>query len=544
MVATKADWQLAVEAKQAEREIKISKWKIDVPSVEDLPNVVQYINKYLSKEEILITESTATKLLPQLAKGILTATQVCYAFCHRAAIAHQLVNCCTEIFFDLAMQRAHELDEYFKANGKPIGPMHGMPISLKDQFHIEGVDSTMGYTAWIGDRAERESVLVDCLRDSGAIFFCKTNLPQSVMAGETFNNVFGYTVNPLNRRLSCAGSSGGEGALIGARGSILGVGTDIGGSVRLPSWVQGLYGLRPSHGRLPYGRMMNSMPGQESVPSVVGPMSHSVDDLKLFVKSVLAQNPWFKDPKVVELEWREPEISGKLCFGITRWNGDIWPHPPVHRALDRVIAALRSAGHEVIEWDPLDLGRARDLLFQILGADGGEDIRTECAKSGEPLIPHLDMFINHCKEVDIHTAWKLNLEKTKYQEEYMEYWNATALKTSTGRPIDAWITPVSALCGIEPGEWSKYSFASIYTPTLNLLDYPVCIVPVTTVDSKVDKPDELYKPVSEQDERFWKYYNPNTFEGMPISVQVITRRLQEEKVLTYAGVLDESLKAL
>lgn len=149
----------------------------------------------------------------------------------------------------------------------------------------------MGYVSWIGKYDTGESFLVTLLRKAGAVFYVKTSVPQSLMVCETINNIIGRTVNPRNKNWSCGGSSGGEGANVGLRGGIIGVGTDIGtssvtilstlltslgGSIRVPAAFNFLYGLRPSHGRLPYAKMANSMEGQETVHSVCGPLTHSV----------------------------------------------------------------------------------------------------------------------------------------------------------------------------------------------------------------------------------------------------------------------------
>lgn len=152
----------------------------------------------------------------------------------------------------------------------------------------------MGYVDWLGKIEKEDSILVSILRRTGAVFYVKTSVPQTLMVCETVNNIIGRTINPRNKNWSCGGSSGGEGALIGIRGGIMGVGTDIGmlmprtimvwlvlmrnytgGSIRVPSAFNFLYGIRPSHGRLPYARMANSMEGQETVHSVVGPIAHS-----------------------------------------------------------------------------------------------------------------------------------------------------------------------------------------------------------------------------------------------------------------------------
>ncbi len=143
----------------------------------------------------------------------------------------------------MALARAKELDEYLQKNGKPVGPLHGLPISLKDQCRIKvseasyhrrsllinkGLETSMGYVSWIGKYDKENSVLVDMLLKAGAVFYVKTSVPQSLMVCETVNNIIGRTVNPRNKNWSCGGSSGGEGAMVGFRGGIIGVGTDIG----------------------------------------------------------------------------------------------------------------------------------------------------------------------------------------------------------------------------------------------------------------------------------------------------------------------------
>lgn len=119
----------------------------------------------------------------------------------------------------------------------------------------------MGYVGWLGTfegkkddkrKGVFESEIVKELRSLGAILYCKTSVPHTLMSGETVNNIIGYTWNPKNRNLTSGGSSGGEGALIGLKGSPAGFGTDIGGSIRIPAAFNGLFGIRPSSGRLPY----------------------------------------------------------------------------------------------------------------------------------------------------------------------------------------------------------------------------------------------------------------------------------------------------
>lgn len=215
----------------------------------------------------------------------------------------------------------------------------------------------MGYAGWIGKIDQEDSVLVTMLEKAGAVFYVKTSVPQSLMVCEAINNVFGRTSNPRNKNWSSGGSSGGEGAIVGFRGSVMGVGTDIGmphsfsrhsiqpdayhtplgGSIRVPAAFNNIYGIRPSHGRLPYAKMANSMEGQETIHSVCGPMCHSIEDMRLFMTSVLQEQPWSFDSKVVPMPWRAAEedaiktklSSGGLSLALFNCDGNV-SHDSLH----------------------------------------------------------------------------------------------------------------------------------------------------------------------------------------------------------------------
>jgi amidase len=246
----------------------------------------------------------------------------------------------------------------------------------------------MGYVGWIGTfqgqrddprRATKESELVRELRSLGAVLYCKTSVPTTLMAGETVNNIIGYTWNPKNRLLSCGGSSGGEGALIALRGSPGGFGTDIGGSVRIPAGFNFLYGLRPSSGRIPYQSAANSADGQSTILSVIGPIAPTARSLTLLFKAVLSQQPWLHDPLALEIPWRDSVVdetrslieqaksgSSSLVFGIMPYNGVARIHPPIARGMKLVEQTLKRLGHKTIPWDPPSHERAHDIAVCIL----------------------------------------------------------------------------------------------------------------------------------------------------------------------------------
>jgi amidase len=394
------DWKVIAEKKREERAGKIpADWRI--PS-ELLPEeIVKDVHSFpeesgfFTKEELEITNSTASKVVAKIAKGEWTAVTVTKALCKRAAIAQQLVNCLTEILFDDAIKRAEELDAYFKKEGKTLGPLHGLPISLKDQFNIKGWDSTIGYVSYIGKEAPSNSTLTDLLLDAGAIVYVKTNVPATLMMGESVNNVFGRTRHPYNRDLTSGGSSGGESALLCFRGSLLGVGTDIGGSIRHPASYCGLYALRPSNQRVSYQNAVNTYLGQEAVQSSAGPLCHSPADIRLFMKALADQKPWLKDANIVPIPWRESEeqLPEKLCFGFGMGDGTVTPSPPLRRAMEITRKKLEAAGHNVVEFVPYEHMEASELIIKMWSADGGEEFQRDTDASGEPLHPQLEAWL-------------------------------------------------------------------------------------------------------------------------------------------------------
>ncbi|KAF2485586.1 amidase signature domain-containing protein [Neohortaea acidophila] len=526
-------------------------WRIEkVPSVEEQPDVTgKYIHQFLSHQEIEITESDAVSIVAHTSSGKWKSVDVAKAFCHRAALAHQLVNCLHEIFFDQAIQSAEALDKYYAQHKAPIGPLHGLPVSLKDQFHVKDVETHMGYIGWIGTfqgqkgtgrERKFESEMVRELRNLGAVLYVKTSVPHTLMMGETVNNIIGYTQNPKNRHLSAGGSSGGEGALIGLRGSPVGFGTDIGGSIRIPSAFNGLFGIRPSTGRLPYQGMANTIEGQNTVLSVVGPLATTPDALKLVMQSLLSTKPWFYDPLVHEIPWRAQEeniFSHPLSFAVVRHDGRVAPTPPVARAIEKVVKMLEKRGHTVIEWKPTpSQDEINAICFKAFMFDGGNDCRDALDLADEPmakccLIPPRGP---QATAMDINAV---NVEKREAQKAYMDYWNSTAALTGTGRPVDAIISPLAPFPAARPDGYTYYG----YSTWVNMLDYTSVIVPVTHADKHVDKKDANFKAVDEADQQTQNTYDPELYDGARVSVQLTGRRLQEEKMLALAKYVGENL---
>jgi len=211
----------------------------------------------------------------------------------------------------------------------------------------------MGYVARKDNIARHDSTLIETLRNAGAIFFCKTTMPQSGMALETVSNLWGRTTNPYNRNLGAGGSSGGDSVLVAMRGSPIAPSTDMGGSIRVPAAFNGLYGIRPTSDRIPKGGMQSTNGGNLTIKLSCGPVCHSLQDLELFTR-VINSHPNHKyDVTSVPVPWRElGALDRKLAIGIMKWDGVVMPHPPVLRALEHTKKVLESNGHEGRQSEP------------------------------------------------------------------------------------------------------------------------------------------------------------------------------------------------
>lgn len=494
----------------------------------------------------LIGTKDITEVSRELASGKVSASELVIAYCHQAAVAHQKSNCLTEIMFEDALARAREQDSYYQKHGKTVGPLHGIVMTLKDQFDVKGFDSTLGYCGRAFQPAQENALLVDILQDLGAIFIAKTNLPQSIMWCETENPLWGVTTNPINPDLTPGGSTGGESALLCQIGSLVGWGTDLGGSIRIPSHMMGLYGLKPSHGRLPYDRVSVSTEGQGHVPSVVGPLARSLSSLKNVTQAVIEAQPWNTDPQIVPIPWRSDmfdEVQQRpLVIGILVDDGTVRAHPPIIRVLHEVANKLRTAGHEIVQWNSDHHAECIEIMDLYYTADGGEDIRRDVSVAGEPYIPHVDMLMKRGSAISVYDYWQLNRRKLAMQKACLAKWKTIRSPTTDGK-VDILITPTMPHVSV-PHRSCKWVG---YTKIWNFLDSSALVLPAGQVDKSIDKPLEdqevrAYVPRNDMDRWNWALYDPVKMHGLPVSVQIVGQRLEEEKVLGAAHVIEQILQ--
>lgn len=492
-------------------------------------NAVKFLkeNKLLSPEEFAITDSSAGTILEKIASGKWSSVEVFKAFAKRGTIAHQLTNCAMDLFPEEGLKRAQELDKYYAEHGKTIGPLHGLPISLKEQMNYKGKITHGGYVSLIDNIPEKHGVTTGLLERLGAVFYVRTNEPQTLMHLCGNNNFIGHSRCPFNLALTSGGSSSGEGAIVAFGGTPIGIGSDIGGSIRAPAAYSGCVGLRPTTSRISKAGGISGGAGQESVPAVEGPLTRSVDDIELFMDIYINQGqPWNTDCTTYPLAWRKVEKpeAKTLTIAIAYDDGIVKPTPPITRALKEVAKKLEAAGVNVIEHKPIDTQLAQDTVNKMYACDGNYMQRKLLAASGEPLKKLTKWSLNYgdgAKPYDVAANRLLNITRDNLKQKYTDYLNANK--------IDFIISPTYNNVAPRPEEVYNWSYTSLF----NLIDFPTLVFQTGLFqDPKVDKWEEpAFAPRSDLEKLEHSLYVPEKFIGAPIGLQLTGRRYFDEEVV-------------
>ncbi len=485
----------------------------------------------------------------------------------KAAIkAQEKTNCVTEVMIDGA-------EKWLKDGSINLkGPLAGVPISLKDSIVVGGYDTTVGYTSKVGNKKPTDGTLVRLLKDAGAVPYVKTNLPITLLSFESTNDLWGRTTNPHNSGYSPGGSTGGEGALLAFGGGRIGIGSDVAGSVRAPAHFSGVYSVRCSIGRWPKMGVETSMPGQEGVPSVFSPMTRTLQDLRYFTESIIKMKPWEYDHTVHPITWREDiakEIKEKktLRVGVLRTDGVVDPSPACERALNIAVEALRKGGAEIVELTNSAPNQYECLKTAslLLNADGcqtflsffrpGESSDVGAAQMSfymalpRPIKWLYNAWVRYVRRDAIWAGlleewspktafeqWKLVARREAHKVEWHAWWRDEA-------NIDFILMPPNATPAVPHGGMKDAVASCGYTFLWNMIDYTVGVVPITHVDRIEDRlPASFnFKRLNGVAKGAYKHYNADKMHGLPVAVQVVGRRLEEEKVLAAMQRLEDAL---
>lgn len=522
---------------------------------EDTIKALPEYNKPLTPKEKSILDYTVPDLVKLVKANEVKPKEVLRAYGKQALVAQAKTNCLTEIMLKDAEVWADKVDT--------SGPLAGIPVSLKDFFDVKGYDGSFGFSRLALNPLQEDGETTQLLRDAGAVPHVKTNVPVTMMAIEGYNDVFGRTTNWHNPNYAPGGSSQGEGALIAAGGSRIGIGSDIGGSVRVPAAWSGICSLKLSTFRWPMDGATAGA-GYEAVAPTTSPMARTLPDLRYFIESVIGMKPWEYDYSLVPLPWRKVELPSKPKVGVLTFPKFLPPTPAQQRALDTTVDALKKQGCEVVEFElPSDPEEYDRLIFRLYYADGFHHFASplQCGEHNDPYVESIMKYVSLPKFV--RKIWQGLLRLFGYKEKADMLANQHISSTSkfideTGKReelrkavskkwkadgLDFLVCPPHASPAL-PNYVPESFRAILYTSLFNLLDYPAGILPVGRVDSKLDQlPSSFdFKKLTYPGKITYKTYDPVKMEGLPIAVQIVTKRYQDEKALKAMEFTFDALK--
>ncbi|WP_353648782.1 amidase [Nakamurella sp. A5-74] len=315
--------------------------------------------------EVPLHEWTATALVAALRSKEISAREVLAAHLERIEQTNPRVNAIVTLVADRAMAQATAADEA-AAHGEWLGPLHGIPMAHKDNHLTAGIRTTFGSQARADFVPDTDDLVIERLKAAGVVTLGKTNVPEFVAGGHTFNRVFGITRNPYDLSVTAGGSSGGAAAALAAGMHPLADGNDFGGSLRLPASYCNVIGLRPSAGRVPVHPAADGYAGF----SVQGPMARTVDDLALLLSVMAGPDP--RSPISLERTGSEfavvpsSGLQGKRIAFSVDLGGAVEVEPEIADIVRRAAASAARAGAEIQEISP-DFSGA-DECFRTLRA--------------------------------------------------------------------------------------------------------------------------------------------------------------------------------
>uniref|UniRef100_A0A670IKX9 Fatty-acid amide hydrolase 1 n=1 Tax=Podarcis muralis TaxID=64176 RepID=A0A670IKX9_PODMU len=349
-------WKWVARKRILQKMEEARQWRDD--SLEQMEKMIwKFKQKNPGIQSEFILSLSLVELAEKLREETLSPESVLYTYVKKALEVTQEVNCVTDFIHGCEEQ----LQEVKKQKEK--GLLYGIPVSIKDHIGCKGHISTCGLVHFLGKVEKDDSVIVKVLKKQGAIPFVKTNTPQSMINYDCSNLIFGQTINPLNHKKSPGGSSGGEGALIAGGGSLLGFGTDVAGSIQLPSSFCGLCGLKPTGNRLSTLGLASPIAGMKS--ATIGPMARDVDSLVLCMKALLCDELFSLDPSIPPMPFREEIYSSSkpLRIGYYEDDGYFQPSPSMRRAVRETKNLLQLRGHTLIPFVPPRLNYVVDELY-------------------------------------------------------------------------------------------------------------------------------------------------------------------------------------
>jgi amidase len=458
---------------------------------------------------------SAVEMADQVRVRAVSPVELVDAHLRRIAELNAQLNAYVHVDVDRAREQAKVAEAAVRPGSRSdsLGALHGVPISVKSSVDVAAWPCECGSRLRKGYVPSEDATLVARLRAAGAILLGNTNVPEFLMAYETDNALYGRTNSPWNVEHTPGGSSGGEATAIAAGCSAGGVGSDGGGSIRVPAHYSGICGLKPTPGRVPSTGHYPASAGPFAQLGVVGPMARTVADVaRLF--EVMA-GPDIGDPASAPVPlraWSDEEIS-KLRVAYFEDDGETPVTPETAAAVRAAAEALRAQGFQVEAWRPQNLDRAWQLWWNLFG----RAVQMAFASTVEGREAELS---------PMYRAWRerVALEPAMDGREWLNTLvGRDALRERLLRQMETFpilLCPACAVPAFRHGEreWMvegrkvEYLKAMSYSQWFNLLGNPAAVVPVGS--------------------------SP---ECLPIGVQIVGRPWEDEAVLAVAAKIEAAM---
>ena len=451
-----------------------------------------------------ITCASAKAIAGAIRDREMSAVEVVQAHLDRIAQVNNKLNAVVCLCTERALEEAQKADASL-AHGDAVGPLHGVPMTLKDSLDTEGVVTTAGTIGRHDFIPDRDATVTARLRAAGAILLGKSNTPELTWSGETDNDVYGRTNNPFDLERSPGGSSGGAAAIVSACGSPFDIGSDTGGSIRAPAHLTGIAGMKPNSGRVPRtGHVIGYTMGAIDSFTQNGPMARYVEDLALILPII--SGPDWIDPAIVDMLLGDPtevDLSNLRVAFYTDPPGFKPPDEDTRNTVQSAVNALTNIVASIEEDVPQPLSRIPDLNDRSSEGDGGAGTRRLLDKIGTTDIsPRLAKWLDEAELIPTAEFTEALEDLDQYRSEMLRFM----------RDYDVIISPTTAAAAQPHGEYSKEEGYAIYTHPYNLTGWPATVVRCGT-----------------------------SSEGLPIGVQVVARPWREDVSLAVAAFLESAL---
>lgn len=502
-------------------------------------------------------EHDAVTLAAMMGRGEVSSEEVTAAHLARIEAVDGRVRAFTTVLRDEARAAARRADEE-RRRGEVRGPLHGLPVSVKESLDMAGLASTMGVAARRNKVATRDAAIVHLLRAAGAVILGRTNTSQLLLFHESDNPLFGRTHNPFDLARTPGGSSGGEAAAVAAGMAPLGVGTDIGGSIRVPAHFSGIAGLKPTLDRWVNLGSNTAFFGQEVIRGQSGPMARTARDTAFFFEAIDPQAMSVLDPRVPPLppsRAADVDIS-RLRVGWWVDDGGVPASTAVDRAVRRAADALRGRVRGVVE---LRLPRSWDMAFTymaVMSSDGGatafdqleggalaaalrpmrgvarlpdglrRTIARAAALAGEERVSR---FLLALGRKSVTELWRLTQVVRGYRAEVL-----AAMREAD---VDVLLCPAHQTPALPHGASKDFTLAGSPSMIFNLTQMPAGVVPVTTVRADEARRE---RPADRMEKRAAQVDDGST--GLPVGVQVAAAPWREDQVLAVMMALEDAVR--